>query len=66
MTAPTGAPSSNSLRIDRPAQALPASDASFGVRVYRLATPLAAGDTLAVRYGATYTVRGGFDNGKSD
>ena len=51
----------DTLAWDRPATTL-VSDSALGTRIYRLATPLAPGDTIHLRYRARFAPRG-FANG---
>ena len=53
------------LELDRPAEAV-VDDSMYGVRIYRLATPMAPGDTTRLQFRASYRHAGfpdgGFEN----
>ena len=52
----------DSMHFSRGAKLLPASDSAAGVFLYRLESPLAAGDTIRLGFGLHYATRG-FANG---
>jgi ABC-2 type transport system permease protein len=52
----------DSMHLSRPMTLLPVSDSASGVLLYRLATPLAPGDTATLGFGFHYAARG-FPNG---